>query len=401
MTRSTWILACWALPSLSACAQVLGVDDYSKSEPSHLGVAAPFDDKPPYLMSDRCQRCIESSCGDEQRACDADAACSGWLDEMRSNNFGPIADYNRRYLTPLSDASRARDSAEHADPLAALNALVSCLNQRAGFRAAACQDYCQLGRDFSCVPERFDWPPTKQGRKELMVRLVDENGRGLADWQVRYCGTRSCGFATDDAGVAQAGSTDAQGFTSLSADVPDAPAYRYLLAFTSSTAEPAYPFLYQLPSGPLRSGIGLEEPAWSKAALDAELQALGIAFDPSQAIAWVFPRDCMGNPARGVTIDVMTTSKGVLAPCSESDCPRIYPGASGYAEAGQSELSFGPRALVTNLPATTTWLIVRDRASQAAIAAQKVETQPGTVHVLALYPASGAEQDQLDRLPLP
>jgi hypothetical protein len=314
---------------------------------------------------------------------------------MRSDNFGPIRDYLRRY--GLSDASRARDG---VDPPTSFNALVSCLNQPAGFGEAACQDYCQLGRDFSCVGERFDWPATEQGHIELRVRLVDENAHGVAGWQVRYCGTQRCELATDDAG--QESSTDAQGFASLSADVPDTPAYRYLLG---SARTPAYPFRYQLPSGPLRSGIELEEPAWSKEAIDAELQALGIELEPTQAMAWVFPRDCMGDPARKVTIDVWTTKKGAVTHCPASDCPRIYAGANGYAEAGRSELSFGPRALVTNLPATATWLVVRDRASQAALAVQKFEAQRGTVHVLTLYPASGAEQDQLedqlDQLPLP
>jgi hypothetical protein len=393
-------LACYLLGSLPACAQILGVDDYSKSEPPRPTADPPFDEKPPYLTGARCQLCIEASCSDEQRACGADAACSNWLNDMRSDNFGPIRDYLRRY--GLSDASRAVDSVDGGDPPAPFNALISCLNQRGGFGNAACQDYCQLGRDFSCTRERFEWPPTEQGRKELRVRLVDENAHGLAGWQVRYCGTQSCELATDaaSASAGQESSTDAQGFASLGAEVPDAPAYRYLLA---SAATPAYPFRYQLPSGPLRSGIELEEPAWSKRAIDAEMQALGIELEPTtQALAaWVFPRDCRGDPARGVTIDVLTTKKGVLTPCPETDCLRIYPGADGYAEAGQSELSFGPRALVTNLPATTTWLVVRDRASQVALAAQKFEAQRGTVHVLTLYPASGAEQDQLDQLPLP
>lgn len=393
MARGGAIAACsWLL----GCAQVLGVDEYSKSEMPRLGGEAPFDEKAPYLTSDRCQRCIASHCSEQQAACLDDAGCADWFEAMRFNNYGPIADYTRHFLSDSADAKRAYAAVQGADPLARVDALLSCLRRPDDFRYPGCLKYCEQGRDFSCVPERFSWPATEQGSKDLLIHLVDQEARGLADWGVRYCSSQICEGAAEGDAVSAEGATDAQGFASLSAEVPDEPRYSYLLA---AAPPAAYPFLYRLPNGPLHRGFSFEQQGASKAEIDAELHALGTTFEPTEALIWLYPKDCMGDPARHVTIDVLVASKGSWQPCPESECPRIYPGASGHAEVGRSELSFGPRALVTNLPATSSWLIVRDAASGAPVAMQKLEAQAGTVHVLTLYPASAAELDELAELP--
>jgi hypothetical protein len=368
----------WGLPG---CAQVLGVDDYENGtsvEPP------PFDEKPMYLTGAKCENCIAAKCGVEREACAADAVCSHWLESMRNNNFGPIADYNRRSYAPLD-----WELAPGQDPLATLTVLSRCLSKLNAYQDAGCLDRCEIGRDFSCVRENFQWPLPSSSAVRIRVRLVDADGQGVPRWSARYCGSSTCEPAdseqeTDDRGVAQ-----------LAANKPRNP-NPYVLA----VPEPgSYPFLYPLPPGPIRTGLSLTEPAASRSAVDAELRSVGAAFADDAATVWVMPKDCMGNPARHVTVDVFSAAKNSWNRCSELDCPRVYPGLNGDIEVGQSELALGPRALITGVPPFGTWLVVRDTYTGTPVAMQKFDARAGHVHVLTLYPASGPQVQELNRLP--
>jgi hypothetical protein len=397
----------------AACGELLGVNDYGNAPASApdsgtpdagaAGASGVFAAKPPWLSGEGCQECIAAQCAEQRDACASDAWCTRLYDRKREHPGvpGPVADYRQRHLPPVSDALWLADHGG-SSPLEALLPYAQCLSSH-------CDEACDIGRDFSCAGQ-YDWPATTAGTHSIRYLLQDEAGNPWVDWQVQYCLPPAMTRCDGLAGYSVQAQTDRDGFARLAVETGELSSAP--VGYVSASGAGTYPYVFVLPPAAIESGYYGSELVLTKQLIDEPFVNLGGGVfgdvtDPVGSV-WVFPKDCRGDSASHVTVEILPASepgKG-YQPCA--DCPdAIYtlddssPDANGRELTSSTDFSFNAgRAILADVPALNSLLIVRDSQSRRPLAAQRLTVHAGAFNIVRLYPAAKQQLGDLDAAPL-
>jgi hypothetical protein len=362
--------------SVAACRQIVDFDDseQAKAQPQ---LEADFGPSQPYLSGAECQDCLETSCHEQQSACDADDFCSAWFIDARASELPLVA--NQDLKLRLADANWDQDhgAASGAD---VHEKLTRCSQ-------SFCAQACRLGRDFSCVG-RFEWPTTFPEETSVRVRYMG------TDQLVSTGGltVTACYAETDCSRPAGQAVTDEDGTTTLAimphkASLALAPEfYGYLRVDSTSD----FPTTVNLRSDPFLDGAYLRY-FLSTRALQRSLASLtGVAFDERRGSIGVQVVDCTGSGAIGVSLDFWARSARGFTTCDS--CDVLYPDQHGQPDPTFKELQFPGRSAAVGFALGSVAVAARDTASGKAIGFLRTAVfEAEHSYSVVLSPASGAE----------
>lgn len=390
--------------SLTGCAQILGVDEYSKARnAAHDGGAMDaaadkvidplFDSKPPYLSGPGCIACIDEHCHVEDRACADDAFCSKWVEDARQRTEPLIVAHDL-----LARNDDARWDSDHG--------IASGWKERVAFETCAlnrCLAACDFERDFSCVG-KFDWPESFPQKTDFRFRVVQGANPALGrdGWKVRACAPQSaCELPLGQA------TTQDGGFATLEIDFSMA---RESWPGTLSEfdgflridgGDNFFPWQLHQSQPFLHRAYRSDRSTGTRDELLASLKALGVALDGEPGMLAFLPYDCAyargaEMRAKGVTIDLWKVDIRGIQPCGE--CLVRYPNDNGVLDVTVTDYSsrsgFPAQTLV---PPGDFMIVVRDTKTRLPISVLRhVTVRAGYVQYFFMYPAS---RKQLAELP--